>query len=172
MKNKSNYIAHLAKVKTFYIMRHAKSSWDYPALDDYDRPLNKRGERDATRMASWLSQQSDLPEKIITSGAKRAHELAKQVQQAISGPLVINDEIYGASARALLKLVRSCDDELERIMIVGHNPELTTFINKYGNMDLENLPTSGLVRIRFEESSWSEVSSGQVDLSMWPKRLD
>ena len=119
-------------------MRHAKSSWDYPALDDYDRPLNKRGERDATRMASWLSQQSDLPEKIITSGAKRAHELAKQVQQAISGPLVINDEIYGASARALLKLVRSCDDELERIMIVGHNPELTTFINKYGNMDLEN----------------------------------
>ena len=172
MKNKSNYIAHLAKVKTLYIMRHAKSSWDYPHLADYDRPLNKRGERDAPRMASWLSQQSDLPRKIITSGAKRAHELARHIEKSLGCPLVINDEIYGASARALLKLVRSCDDELGRIMIVGHNPELTTFINTYGNMDLESLPTSGLVRIRFTENNWSEITSGQVDLSMWPKRLD
>ena len=102
-------------MKTLYIMRHAKSSWDYPELDDYERPLNKRGERDSPRMATWLSKQSDLPEKIITSGAKRAHELAKQVQNSIGCPLKINDDLYGTNAKSLLKLVRSYDDEFERI---------------------------------------------------------
>jgi phosphohistidine phosphatase len=158
-------------MKTLYIMRHAKSSWDYPELDDYERPLNKRGERDSPRMATWLSKQSDLPEKIITSGAKRAHELAKQVQNSIGCPLKINDDLYGTNAKSLLKLVRSYDDEFERIMIVGHNPELTRFINAYGNIMLNNLPTSGVVRIRFADTTWSSIAMGQVDLSMWPKLL-
>jgi len=159
-------------MKTLYVMRHAKSSWDYPELSDYERPLNKRGKRDAPRMAEWLSQQEELPQTIITSGANRALTLAKVVHEKLCCELQINDDLYGVGTRELLQIIRNFDDSYECLMIVGHNPELTAFINHYGSMNLLNLPTSGLVRIRFNADHWSAVHKGQTDLQMWPKLLD
>ena len=159
-------------MKTLYVMRHAKSSWDYPELSDYERPLNKRGKRDAPRMAKWLSQQEELPQTIITSGANRAFTLAKVVHEKLCCELQINDDLYGVGTRELLQIIRNFDDSYECLMIVGHNPELTAFINHYGSMNLLNLPTSGLVRIRFNADHWSTVHKGQADLHMWPKLLD
>ena len=159
-------------MKTLYVMRHAKSSWDFPELADYDRPLNKRGKRDAPRMAEWLSQQEELPQKIITSGANRALTLAKVVHEKLGCELQINDDLYGVGTRELLQIIQNFDDSYECLMIVGHNPELTAFINHYGSMNLLNLPTSGLVRIRFNADHWSSVHKGQTNLHMWPKLLD
>ena len=158
-------------MKTLYVMRHAKSSWDYPELIDYDRPLNKRGKRDAPHMAEWLLNQSNLPEIIISSGAKRALSLAKIIQKELNCKLTVNDDLYGPGTIALLKIIQSFDDKYGKIMIVGHNPELTGFINLYGSMNLLNLPTSGVIRINFEVDKWSEAHIGRTDLHMWPKLL-
>ena len=158
-------------MKTLYLMRHAKSSWDYPELADYDRPLNRRGKRDSPHMASWLSGQDDLPQKIISSGAKRARKLAEAVQSELGCDLEINDDLYSVNHRTLLKLIHQFDDDLERVMVVGHNPEMTSFIKIYTQMTLDNLPTSGLVRIRYDVSRWAQAEQGEVDLHMWPKLL-
>lgn len=159
-------------MKTLYVMRHAKSSWNYPELADYDRPLNKRGKRDAPRMAKWLVKQDSLPQVIITSGAKRALTLAKTVQQELNCKLKINDELYGPNTGKLLTITQNFDNKYDKIMIIGHNPEFTGFINLYGSMNLVNLPTSGLVRIRFNVDQWGEIHKGHTDLHMWPKLLD
>ena len=113
-----------------------------------------------------------MPEIIISSGAKRALSLAKIVQEELNCKLTINDDLYGPGTRAVLKIIQSFDNEYEKIMIVGHNPELTDFINLYGSMSLLNLPTSGIVRIRFHVEKWSEALKGHTDLYMWPKLLN
>ena len=158
-------------MKILYVMRHAKSSWDYPELMDYDRPLNKRGQRDAPRMAEWLSTQNDLPQIIISSGANRAVTLAKIVQESLTCKLMVNDDLYGPSTNILLRIIQEFDNKYDRIMIVGHNPELTGFVNSCGSMNLLNLPTSGIVRIRFDVDRWGAIRHGNTDLHMWPKCL-
>ncbi len=156
-------------MKTLYIARHAKSSWDDPTLSDYNRPLNARGERDAPRMADALHQHNVQPDRILTSSALRARTTAEIYHETLGGILQEDDRIYEASATALLYLALELLDSVESLMIVGHNPGLTELTNLLGDAPIYNLQTSGVVGLQFAGSI--EPGSGHRFMYVYPKMV-
>lgn len=150
-------------MKQLTLVRHAKSSWGHPGLADHDRPLNKRGEQDAPRMAAHLAASYPPPEAIISSTAVRALSTSKAMAAALGYPAghVRHEEaIYEASTDSLWALVQGLDDKLQRVMLIGHNPGFTNLVNLLSDAGLENLPTCGVARIEFAVDHWSELRAG------------
>jgi len=146
--------------RNLYLLRHAKSSWDYPELNDFERPLNKRGRHDIPVMAVFIRQKGLIPDRILSSPATRAAMTAKTVAEIAGIPeaqLVFNQAIYDAGVSDLVKVVGSTDNQVRNLMLVGHNPGLTGFaIFLTGHM-IDNIPTSGLCGIGLNIRSWSEI---------------
>jgi len=146
-------------MKTIYLVRHAKSSWKNPRLSDFDRPLNKRGKNDAPRIGKLLSKKQIKPDLIISSPAKRAKKTALEIVEKIGYPvkkIVFEDEIYEASERTLLSILKKLDDRLESVMIFAHNPGLTQLNNFISNQYIDNIPTCGVVALE-SDKSWKEI---------------
>ena len=153
--------------KQLLICRHAKSSWDDAAMSDVERPLNKRGRRDAPEMGRRLAERGLLPDLILASHATRAWTTAEAYADRLGYPqdrIQVNPTLYTATAASLLALVRALEPRLGRILLVGHNPECTAFANLLGNLDLDNLPTGGIVALEFHTRSWQEILPGQGQL--------
>ena len=155
------------------ICRHAKSSWQDHCLGDVDRPLNKRGQRDAPEMGRRLRHNGLLPDLIIASHAVRARTTAEYYAIQLGYPcerIRIDPGLYAASPQSLLTLLRQLSPELERVMVVGHNPELTTLANLLGQLGIENVPTSGIVGLEFS-LAWSDLvpGSGRLLFFDYPK---
>ena len=112
-------------MKRLLLLRHAKSSWDDPALDDLERPLAPRGQKAARRLAAWLRTVDVRPELVLCSPALRARRTLEAIADGLGTPTVVVDErLYHASPQALLACVREIDDELDEALLVGHNPGL------------------------------------------------
>ena len=114
-------------MKTIYLARHAKSSWISGALNDFDRPLNKRGEKDSIKIAEELQRLGWLPEKIIASPAIRAKQTCKAYCKILQYPIVNvewNSEIYAAYTITLLQLLSSLNEDISSVMLIGHNPAM------------------------------------------------
>jgi len=146
-------------MKKLFIIRHAKSDWDNPALDDYDRPLNKRGEKNAPTIGKMLAQKGIKPDLIISSPALRAittaQLIAKEVQYEKN--ITPNQYIYEAYVTALQEIVEYLYDENETVFLVGHNPGVSALA--YMLCDLkESLPTCAVVEIEFDCNSWMDAS--------------
>jgi phosphohistidine phosphatase len=111
-------------MKSLLILRHAKSSWKHPELTDHDRPLNKRGKRDAPRMGKILRSEHLIPEAIISSTAARAHATAKAVAKAsgYKGKIALNRSLCTAGLEAYLKVLNGLSNDSVRVLVVGHNP--------------------------------------------------
>src|SRR5688572_19085866 len=111
-------------MKTLYVLRHAKSSWNDPHLSDFDRPLNDRGERTAPFIGKLMRDRGLIPDVVISSPARRALETAKLVREAagIEPDILFDERIYEASPQALRQVAAEADDLLASIMLVGHNP--------------------------------------------------
>jgi phosphohistidine phosphatase len=162
-------------MKTLLILRHAKSSRDDPTLADHDRPLAKRGLRDAPRMGELLFAERLVPDLILSSTAVRALQTAMLAAQACryDRELRTVPELYLAEAATYLAVVREVDDRHERVMLVGHNPgmeELLVAVTGHA----ERMPTGALAQVRFAADRWAEVSvDGPGDLvQLWcPKEL-
>ena len=137
--------------KTLYIARHAKSSWDDASLSDFDRPLNKRGKRDAPFMAELLGDKGIKPELILSSPAKRAKTTAMHYHDALGGELKLDERIYEASLMSLIYLIQESFEKVDSLMIVGHNPGLTALNDRLSNRSIYNIPTAAVVGIVFEE---------------------
>ena len=153
--------------KQLVICRHAKSSWDDASLSDVERPLNKRGRRDAPEMGRRLAERGLLPDLILASHATRAWTTAEAYADRLGYPpdrIQVDPCLYTATAASLLALVRALEPRLGRILLVGHNPECTAFANLLGNLDLDNLPTGGIVALEFHTRSWQEILPGQGQL--------
>ena len=142
------------------ICRHAKSSWDDSSLSDFERPLNKRGERDAPVMGQRLQTRGFIPDLIVSSPAARARRTAEIYAQALGYPLAAiryDKRQYAATWPVLIRLIEELDDRCQRVFLVGHNPESTSLANALGGLTLRNIPTAGMVALSFACNSWKEL---------------
>jgi phosphohistidine phosphatase len=162
-------------MKTLTLVRHAKSSWKHPELPDADRPLNKRGEKDAPAMGQRLAAKALSPDLIVTSPAKRALKTAKMVAGEIGYPkkkLVIDERVYLADVVELMSVLCELDNHYKDVFLVGHNPGLTNLVNDLMDASILNVPTCGVVRAKFNIETWKALGKGMGKLEFfdYPKR--
>jgi len=163
-------------VRELFLLRHAKSSWDDPALSDFERPLNSRGKEDAPLMGEHIERLGIKPDLVLSSPAKRAKKTAKIVAHKLGYSeerIEWLDRIYEASVQTLLYTVCQLPKEAKRVMIVGHNPALTMLANILGDVAIDNIPTAGIVGIAFDSSDWHEACrmQGHTILFDYPKKV-
>lgn len=161
-------------MKTLFLIRHAKSSWKFPDLDDHDRPLNGRGERDRWRMAEYLAEQGTVIQEIHTSTAVRALTLATTIGDVLQIPVIPREALYTFGAGALGSSVRQLSNELTQVAVVGHNPAITELVNHLTRAGLANVPTSGIAAIQCDIERWSDLSSSACRLEFFvaPKLIE
>lgn len=147
-------------MKKIYIIRHAKSSWSDLSLDDFDRPLNKRGIRDAPFMGEQLKNKAVNPDLILSSPALRAKTTAKTIAKKIGykKEIFYDENIYEASFYDLLEILKSQDNTKSILFLFGHNPGLNMLTGELIDF-YENIPTCGIVEIEFSCEKWKEISS-------------
>ena len=153
-------------MKELILIRHAKSSWKDSSLDDRERPLNKRGERDAPEMGARLARRKHKPNLIVSSPAVRALETARIIARKLGYPrkdIAVEDRLYGAGVAELLDVIRNTDESVTTLMLFGHNPGLTELANHLGPRPIPNLPTCGVLHLRFETETWSVVGYARGD---------
>jgi phosphohistidine phosphatase len=146
-------------MKTLLIMRHAKSSWKDPDLDDHDRGLSSRGKKDAPRMGELLKDEKLLPDYIVTSSARRARKTADHVALAsgFRGECRMTGELYLAGPDKILEVIRQLPDAYERPLVIGHNPGLEEFLDRHLGT-FTPLTTAALAHLEFESDSWQSLA--------------
>ncbi|NNC76586.1 MAG: histidine phosphatase family protein [Woeseiaceae bacterium] len=145
-------------MKTLTIVRHAKSSWNNPGLSDKQRPLNKRGERDAPDMGKRIADAGIRPSLIASSPAVRAWTTARIVATQLAYPLEFlqrENSLYLASLNTILDVIVAQDNGFNNLMIVGHNPGLTELANFLSPRLTSNLPTAGVVSVNIDQDDWN-----------------
>ena len=162
-------------MKTLFILRHAKSSWNYPELSDYDRPLNARGKRDAPRMGKHLRREGLIPDRILTSSAKRARKTANKVAKSCgyTGKVKKLDALYATVPGVYFETLQALSDKYQRVMVVGHNPTMEQLVNHLTG-EIKRMPTAALAHIELPIQSWETLdlyTEGTL-VNLWtPKTL-
>jgi len=163
--------------KTIHLIRHAKSSWDDPALDDIDRPLNKRGKGDVEVMAQAIFNAGCPFANVFCSPAKRARQTIKGLYKNLPtepAPWQIDDRLYTFDSDDLVTWCRGIDSQLPSVVIVGHNPALTELSQfLIPDCEIENVPTCAYVNIELVISNWKNLEQGCGKLVgfLTPKQL-
>lgn len=163
-------------MKTLYIVRHAKSSWDDPTLSDHDRPLMQKGIVKTQKINQFLKQNIKCPDLLLSSTAVRAKATADLIAEAFQYPSVkikTSGLLYHADDEEVYDEIYGISNKINSVMIFGHNPGLTYFVNQFLRPTIENLPTSGVVSIEFITDKWEEISQAKfhVNFVMFPKML-
>jgi len=173
--NKLQRVIIMSQTKTLMLLRHAKSSWKQVGLSDHERPLNKRGERDAPRMGKLLRDERLLPELILSSTAVRARTTASLVANSsgYEGVVELNDQLYLATIADFVQALSELYYNYLSVLLVSHNPGLEEFVCHLTKED-RRLPTAALVVIELPISSWRDLTMqtrGKLK-NMWtPKDL-
>jgi phosphohistidine phosphatase len=162
-------------MKTLTILRHAKSSWSDRGLSDHERPLNRRGEKDAPAMGRRINEAGIRPSLIMSSPAVRAWTTAKIVAKELSYPIEFlhrEEEMYLANVDRLLDLLARQDNAFNSVMMVGHNPGLTEFANYLLPEVTDNIPTCGFVALNIETDDWELRPQKKAELVLfdYPKK--
>lgn len=150
-------------MKHLYLLRHAKSSWKHPELIDLERPLNKRGKRDAPVMGQRLKKMGVKPDLILTSPARRAMKTARIIAREIGyrkNKIARASILYEGSLPDLVKMIRNLEDEYEEVLLCGHNPELTHLADALSRGSVANIPTCGIYCLEFAIESWKNLTEG------------
>lgn len=160
-------------MKKIVFIRHAKSSWDYDA-SDIDRPLKMRGIEDAYLVADKLKNHLSTPDKIVSSPANRAiHTALIFLRQLNIDPslISINQSLYDFEGTSLMENIQNTDNQINTLMLFGHNHAMTSVVNMLGNKFIDNVPTAGVVVINFTSSTWQQVTKeqGTTELTLFPK---
>jgi phosphohistidine phosphatase len=155
-----------SNVKTLYIIRHAKSSWNDPALDDFDRPLNDRGKKDAPRMGKRLKEKGIYPTLMLSSPAKRAVSTARRIAKELKydrDKIKTERRLYHADEEIILDVIQNLKDKHQVVMIFGHNPGLTEFVNSFQDeeFDIDNIPTCAVAAFELNIDSWKDANWGK-----------
>ncbi len=168
-------------MKTLYLIRHAKSSWDDPDQGDFERPLNKRGKKDAPAMATRLKERGVTPDFMITSPATRAYDTCKEFAKILGydkDKIKTEKRLYHATEDQFLTVIRELKeregDEEEVVFLFGHNPGLTELANLLLHESIDNIPTCGMVKAQLNINHWKDVSfgCGKLMLFDFPKNKE
>lgn len=147
-------------MKTLYLLRHAKSSWDDSTLADRERPLNARGSKNAPQMGSRFQARTESVDLIVSSPAKRALSTARLFAEACgydTDRIDVAEDLYFLGAGSIEALIRAQSDSVGSLMLVFHNPDITSFANSLDyELHIDNVPTAGLVRFSCGIGSWAE----------------
>lgn len=160
-------------MKNLMIVRHAKSSWDGIEAD-IDRPLAPRGKSDAGLMAQQIRGLLPTKYAIYSSIATRAAETAWLFSQAFGFPankIQFDSRLYTFDERELETVIRSFDDRDQNVILFGHNEAITNFVNKFGDVMIDTVATSGFVKLAFAADKWAEIDNGKTTNVLFPRDL-
>lgn len=160
--------------KTLVLVRHGKSSWDHPNLKDFDRPLKSRATKDAMLVSEAFKKVNTKQFYAFSSGANRAITTAKMLTKQLGANIIMlkeHQDLYTFSPSDLLQIIKLSSNDINNLMLFGHNPAITDIANQLGNHFFENVPTTGLVEINFEIDTWDQINNGQTRLHLFPKKL-
>jgi phosphohistidine phosphatase len=152
-------------MKTLYLIRHAKSSWDFPQLVDDERPLTEKGIKRTKKLGDYLVNNEILPEIFISSHANRAFHTAQIIAKKIGFPeknIIIERSIYSAGIDNIFSVIFGITDNYNSVMLFGHNPAFTNLANYFFENKIDNLPTSGYVCIEFDTENWNEITNSKI----------
>lgn len=166
-------------MKHILLLRHAKSSWEDSSLDDFDRPLAKRGLKDAPRMGAFAQQTGYVPDLIISSPAERAKQTTRLFRKSAGiekQEIQWEEDFYYGSCFDYLRVLQKCDDNRETVMLVGHNPkmeEMVSLLCSDSKNYIARMPTAALVCFEHPAVKWSEVREGtaRIKWMIIPKLL-
>jgi phosphohistidine phosphatase len=163
-------------MKKVVFIRHAKSSWDDPYLNDHERPLADRGLRDAPRMAQRLKKREIKVDAIISSDASRAKTTALILAEILHFPkdnIQFTPNLYMASANSILSEIKKTKNSIDTLLVFGHNPGFNEIIEKLGG-EIDNLPTAGQFGFKLDIKDWEDISpkKAKVWFFDYPKKKD
>lgn len=160
-------------MKNLYLIRHAKSDWSDESKSDFDRDLNKRGQKAILTMANALKERKVMPDLILSSSAKRAKLTAKGLAKEIDyrGEIKYIDALYMADPETVHVLIQEVNDKYDTLFIVGHNPETTELCNMMIDRYIDNVPTLGIVALKLPIDHWKKLTMGESKLKffIYPK---
>jgi len=154
------------KKKTLLLIRHAKSSWDSTATNDFDRPLNDRGKSDAPMMAKRLLDRDISIDAFISSPAKRAKKTAIAFAEEFKtdkNEIIFKEELYGALPDSFIEVIESVPDKFDTIAVFSHNPGITDFANSLTSAIIDNIPTCGIFAVQLKSKHWGEIRSAEKE---------
>jgi len=153
-------------MKTLLLVRHAKSSWDDPAMTDFDRPLNERGKKDAPMMADRLIARGITVGSFISSPAKRARKTAKIFAQAFKRneeEIILIPELYLASSSVFESVLASIESDSETLALFSHNPGITDFANTLSAARIDDIPTCGIFAVSIDTDDWKNFRAAKKE---------
>lgn len=151
-------------MKTLYIVRHAKSSWDHPGLADHERPILEKGIKRTQLVCDYLVENNYNADLIISSHAVRARQTASVIADGLNYPeenIQISSSIYHGDIDALFDQLFELPNDVKSVMIFGHNPTFTSFANYFLQRKIDWLPTSAIVCIEFETDKWEHIANAR-----------
>jgi phosphohistidine phosphatase len=163
-------------MKTLYLVRHAKSSWDDMSAEDYERVLLPKGINRTTQVAKYLLSKKVVPDLIVSSQAVRAIETARILARKLNYPnheIQIEPLLYFSGSQAMYHVVFGLPNAKNEVMLVGHNPDMTQFANVFLHEKIDYLPTTGVVSISFKTDRWEEImmAEREVNFVITPKSI-
>jgi phosphohistidine phosphatase len=170
-------------VKTVLLLRHAKSAWDDPRLDDHDRPLSRRGERSAKAMADHIAHKVPHPDLILCSTALRTRQTLAPLVGRLEGaapPIALEKALYLASEDVLLDHLRAIGEDIGTVLLIGHNDgiwQLAKALAGSGPAEAlaalrQKFPTAALATLRAPERRWRELTPGSARLVAFVRPRD
>jgi phosphohistidine phosphatase len=160
-------------MKTLFLLRHAKSSWKQPDMNDHDRPLNKRGKKEAPMVGKYLKANELVPDLILSSTARRAHETAQVVaeESGFEGQVELYQDLYLSDTACYLDILQRLPETADRVLVVGHNPDLDELLTLLTDVT-QHMTTAALAQIILPITSWNELNEatdGRLE-NLWTPR--
>jgi len=162
-------------MKTLLLLRHAKSSWKKQGIPDHERPLNKRGKKEAPQVGKYIKENDLMPDQILSSTARRAHATAETVAEAcgFEEQIDLYQDLYMSDTGSYLDILRCLPDEANRVLVVGHNPDVEALLTLLTDVT-DHMTTASLAVIDLPITSWQELNEatdGRLQ-NLWAPRED
>lgn len=154
-------------MKSLLLIRHAKSSWESNVPNDFDRPLNERGKKEAGEMAKRLIKNKIAIDHFVSSPARRAKKTARLFIKEYGkeeNEIVYIPELYHATVPTFIKVISGLNDDYETVAIFSHNPGITDFVNTLSLVHIDNMPTCGIFAVKAPVTSWGEFAGANKEM--------